>query len=83
MNECTDWPVVLTLDLLKGTVAIFTPIMFILWHLWQRWWHGARGRVIILPPKAYATLADRTRKEAEAEGMGDVRLSTGDILVVF
>ena len=64
--------------------TLWIAIMFLLWHLWQEWWHGAKSRVILLPQKAYSTLVDRTRKEAEAEGYcTDIRLSTGDIIVAW
>ena len=63
-------------------VTAWTVIMFFLWHLWQRWWHQAEGRVILLPAKARATLVDRVRKETESS-IGGVRLSTGDILVAW
>ena len=58
-------------------------VRFLLWHLWQEWWHRAKCRTVILPQKACLMLVDRTRKEAEAEGHTDVRLSTGDILVAW
>lgn len=58
-------------------------LRFVGWHVWQKWWHGASARVIILPPKAYTALVERTRKEMEADGKSDVRLSTGDVLVAW
>ena len=58
-------------------------IMLVWWHVWQRWWHGARGEIIILPPRVYTALVNRTRKEMEAERKMDIRLSTGDILVAW
>ena len=58
-------------------------LMLVWWHIWQRWWHGAGGKIIILPPRAYTALVNQTRKELEAEGKIDVRLSTGDILVAW
>jgi hypothetical protein len=61
----------------------WTVVVFFLWHLWQQWWHRAEGRVIILPTKAYSGLVDRTRNDLEAEGISDVRLSTGDVLAAW
>lgn len=63
--------------------TVWMAIMFVVWHVWQRWWHGARRRVFILPPKVSTTLADRTRKEMEADGLTDVRPSTSDILIAW
>jgi hypothetical protein len=63
--------------------TIWMAIMFVVWHVWQRWWRGARGRVFILPPKAYSTLVDRTRKEMEADGLIDVHPSISDILTAW
>lgn len=66
---------------IPGTV--WMAIMFVVWHVWQRWWHGARGQVFILPPKACTTLVDQTRKEMEADGLTDVHPSISDILVAW
>lgn len=55
-------------------------IKFVLWHVWQQLWHRATGRVIVLPSQTCATLVNRTRRELEATGITNVRLSTGDII---
>lgn len=63
--------------------TIWIAIMFVWWHFWQKWWHGASAKTINLSTKAYTTLVDRTRKDMEADGNSDVRLSTGDIVVAW
>jgi hypothetical protein len=69
----------------RGVTAAttWTVLVFLLWHLWQQWWHRAEGRVIMLPTRAYTSLVKRTRNDLEAEGMSDVRVSTGDILAAW
>lgn len=66
---------------IPGTILM--AVTFVLWHVWQRWWHGARAKVFILPPKACAALVDRVRKDIEDSGLTDVRPSTSDILVAW
>jgi hypothetical protein len=67
----------------RGVTAATTwiAIIFFLWHLWQQWWHRAKGRVIILPTKAYTSLVNQTRKQLESEGISD--LCTGDVLAAW
>lgn len=68
-----------------SAASIGTIIFFTLWLLWQQWWPGAEGRIVVLPAAAYTALVDQTRKELEADSgrMADIRLSTGDILTAW
>ena len=64
-------------------LTLWAALLFLYWHIWQHLWHGVRHKVIILPSKACTSLVGRTRKEADAAGLSDIRLSTGDILVAW
>ncbi|PPQ80703.1 hypothetical protein CVT26_007403 [Gymnopilus dilepis] len=55
----------------------------IMWHIWQSIWHRTQSRTILLAPAVCERLVEDTREAAALHGMGDVRLSTGDVLAAF
>jgi len=61
-------------------IGLWFIITFFWWHFWQRFWHGAQSRMILMPPLAYEKLVCDARAATKREGKTDVRLSTGDVI---
>ena len=58
-------------------------LSYIMWHIWQSIWHGTQSRIVLVPAAVYEKLVDDARQAAVLHGLGDVRLSTGDVLAAW
>ena len=54
-----------------------------LWYFWQRIWHKAQSRLIIVPSRVCDLLVRDAREAIAKECKDDVRISTGDVLAAW
>lgn len=64
-------------------IGLWFIVTFLWWHFWQKVWHKAQSRMILMPPQAYEKLVRDAREAITQEGKTDVRLSTGDVITAW
>ena len=64
-------------------IGLWFIVTFLWWHFWQKVWHKAQSRMILIPPHAYEKLVCDAREAMTREGKTDVRLSTGDVITAW
>jgi len=61
-------------------IGLWFIVTFLWWNFWQKVWHKAQSRIILMPPQAYEKLVRDAREAMKREGKTDVRFSTGDVI---